>query len=273
MAEQIQLTKAQILTDLRFAIQSPDLEDLSSRYQPSSGWYQAFWLAIKPFIKDQFNETEQVPTRLGLYFEWLWGQALQAHPEYRLVTQNLQIFENGNTLGSLDFIVEHLPSKQLEHWELACKFYLAFHWKNHWYWLGPNLNDAWQLKKAKMLTHQIAISDTEAAHQTYQAKALDAPKVRRILVKGKLFWPEKEPNKACYWHTYSRQLELGNKGVIQPKQCWLGEKYASDKALATGEALTRATMLLDQGNQKFVVPDNWQLQAQKKAAELARSTA
>ena len=268
MTETIRVTKAQVLSDLEFAICSPDLEKHCGDYQPTLNWYLNIWQHIELKLKSSLLPEYFVSTRLGLYFEWLWQLALNAHPEYRVLATNLQVNDGSRTLGSFDFLIEHLPSGQVEHWELACKFYLALKWQQQWLWLGPNLNDYWPLKKAKLLNHQIRLSNTPAAKERLAEFNIPYPLHKRIIVKGKVFMPEGEPNPSCYWQTYQRWQLSERQGTIQTKDAWLRTQPSSSEKLNLEAEPKQPTMLLFEQRQQFVVPNDWPQRAQKKAAKI-----
>lgn len=134
--------------------------------------------AIPPHTHYQGNR------RLGFYYQWLWQQLIDAHPHYLLVAEEVQLKWNKQTLGAIDFLVKNTLTNQLEHWEVAIKFYLAY--QNSW--PGPNANDNLDKKTARMLEHQLTLSD----HQAFKQQLLPRygqPVVKRLIMQGRLFFP------------------------------------------------------------------------------------
>ncbi len=139
----IKRDKLLITEDFERAVLGKELADFAKALQPSLLWYQSFYDACSQEFASHLPEQSKIPPRLGLYFEWLWLQALQCHPDYQLLGSNIQIQHEGRTLGSLDFLVLDTKTDTVEHWELACKFYLCYRDGQEVHWLGPNLNDHW----------------------------------------------------------------------------------------------------------------------------------
>ncbi|WP_232313166.1 DUF1853 family protein [Enterovibrio coralii] len=136
--------------------------------------------------RDFWNKLPDIPAasyegghRIGFYYQWLIQQCLKASADHSLVAEEIQVEDEGRTIGAVDFVVKN-GSNTLEHWEVAIKFYLAF--GDDWY--GPNAKDTLSKKLAKMLNQQLALSDTEAYQRTYP----DFPITKRkLLMQGRLF--------------------------------------------------------------------------------------
>lgn len=76
-------------------------------------------------------------SRLGFLYQDLCAQLFNAHPDYTIEAEELQLTDSGKTLGAIDFIVHNQRESTLEHWEVAVKFYLLFNQR----WYGPNAQD------------------------------------------------------------------------------------------------------------------------------------
>lgn len=132
-------------------------------------------------------------TRLGLYAEsllyfWLTdGEPQQYHP-YTLIERNIQLFDDQQqTTGELDFLVRNHSNHQVEHWELALKYYL--HTPNPhttpqnicaaspYAWEGLNSNDSLGRKVAHMLNKPF--QTTHIANHRIES--------RKAILKGRLF--------------------------------------------------------------------------------------
>lgn len=129
--------------------------------------------------------------RLGSYFESLLAFWLSwpANPLYRLIAHGLAIRNDNRTLGELDFLVEDRHSGEIQHWEVAVKFYLGIRagraQKN---WIGPGMRDRLDLKVRHLLDHQLPLASTPVAAQLIRDMGL-APPVAVCLLKGRLFYP------------------------------------------------------------------------------------
>lgn len=82
-------------------------------------------------------------TRLGLRFEylfWFWLQD-EANPDYQLIQHSIQIIEGKHTRGEIDFLVLNRRTQQIEHWEVALKYYLGETDLHLARWYGLNRSD------------------------------------------------------------------------------------------------------------------------------------
>jgi uncharacterized protein len=127
--------------------------------------------------------------RLGLYFEALWQFWLTDNPDYALRAHNLQVHANGITCGELDMLVEHRHSGQLQHWELAVKFYLGMGDTSATSaWIGPNAQDRLDRKLRHLHEHQLPMLQ----HPETQLQLAEAGwkiQQQRLIMKGRLFYP------------------------------------------------------------------------------------
>ncbi|MHA3097025.1 DUF1853 family protein [Acinetobacter brisouii] len=150
-------------------------------------------------------------TRLGLRFEmllWFW---LQDNPEqryhpYELLGHSLQQIDGARTLGELDFVVFNHQSQQVEHWEVALKYYLAERDYSLPFWYGLNRDDTF-LKKLRHFTERQFQFDEVLGRRIQQKFAV---------LKGQLFLPEHQLFAAPSWIATQRRLGLW--GTSIPKQ-------------------------------------------------------
>lgn len=113
-----------------------------------------------------FNRHAQLPCiapytgnrRLGFYYQWLWQQLIISHPHYELMEEEVQLNWHKQTVGSIDFLVKNLRTDEIEHWEVAIKFYLAYNNS----WPGPNAKDNLDKKASRMIEHQLTLSEHDA---------------------------------------------------------------------------------------------------------------
>ncbi|WP_120510412.1 DUF1853 family protein [Photobacterium salinisoli] len=203
--------------------------------------------------------------RLGFYYQWLWQQLISHHPDFELVGEEIQLHEAKRTLGAIDFLVFNKLSKQLEHWEVAIKFYLAYQQR----WLGPNSADNLDNKINKMVQHQLAMTQHQAYKDQY-AKSLGQPTCQRLIVQGRLFdhFRNEESGSALpinpdvnkgLWCFQSQAERLSLK--ILTKRDWLTPPcYSSIPALMIPSSITVPTQGIAEDNQVwFIVPDHWPL--------------
>lgn len=198
--------------------------------------------------------------RLGFYYQWLWQQLLTYHPHYVLLEEEVQLQWNKQTIGSIDFLVKNLLTQELEHWEVAIKFYLAF--QNQW--PGPNAKDNLDKKAARMITHQLALSD----HPAYSTAFKHKPTQRRLIMQGRLFtaWPQQQMASTIatnphafngYWCYQSDALSLTLKSLS--KRQWIAPPLFEELTeYLSPQSITVPTQALDQHNTVwFIVPDHW----------------
>jgi uncharacterized protein len=115
----------------------------------------AFWQQQFIAFQTRLNELDQNPsplieflqqlksTRLGLRFEylfWFWLQD-EANQYYQLIQHSIQIIEGKNTRGEIDFLVLNRKTQQIEHWEVALKYYLGEADLHLARWYGLNRSD------------------------------------------------------------------------------------------------------------------------------------
>ena len=120
-------------------------------------------------------------TRLGLRFEylmWFWLQD-EAFHDLRLLGHSIQIIHGRHTLGELDFLLFNTTTQQIEHWEVALKYYLAEVSYDLQYWYGLNRTDTLQ-RKLNHFTEKQFQFETVSQHNIQK---------RYAVLKGQLFLP------------------------------------------------------------------------------------
>lgn len=120
-------------------------------------------------------------TRLGLQFEylmWFWLNDSNYH-HYELIEHSLQMIDGKNTLGEIDFLLLNTQTQEIEHWEVALKYYLAESTLSLAHWYGLNRSDT----LARKLNHF-----TQKQFQFKQAKQFHIQK-RFAVLKGQLYIP------------------------------------------------------------------------------------
>ncbi|MGT2551661.1 DUF1853 family protein [Acinetobacter geminorum] len=148
-----------MVRQLAFTIASPNLlshlpQTLSIQHSfqlhTDQIWEQHFYNYL-PRLK-QLDEAPQPllqfmsqlkSTRLGLRFEnllWFWLKEDNYHP-YQLLGHSIQKIDGARTLGELDFLILNKETQQIEHWEVALKYYLGEANLDLEQWIGLNRQD------------------------------------------------------------------------------------------------------------------------------------
>ncbi len=135
---------------------------------------------------------QQRDYRLGHRFETLLAFWFEHSQRYQIIAQNLQVYEANRTIGEFDFIIKDLERNKVQHWEVACKFYLGLgSTGKRENWLGPMLKDRLNLKFDNMQQRQSLLSEQPAAQQLLQRHGLHIDE-SICLMKGRLFYPLKQ---------------------------------------------------------------------------------
>lgn len=189
-----------VVRDLAWVLASPPL------LQPNTpgvrwlgaDWGRRAWLASADWLATLDRDPAPLqdvlvrrPGRLGTYFESLltFWLAWPGNPLYRLLGHNLPVRRRNLTLGELDFLVQDRESGEIQHWEVAVKFYLGVApGGDHAGWIGPGRKDRLDLKVERLLRHQLALTASPEGRRVLQDKDLPDP-VPACLLRGRLFYP------------------------------------------------------------------------------------
>lgn len=212
-----------IVRQLAFSLASPDIiqsipDELDIKYSFDLH-HSLFWQQQYLRYESRLKQLDQNPqalinfmaalksTRLGLRFEhllWFWLND-HAYHDYQLLGHSIQIIEEKQTIGEIDFLLFNSLTQQVEHWEVALKFYLAeadFSLKN---WYGLNRVDTLSRKLQHFTNKQFQFKN--AKNHSIQK--------RFMVLKGQLYLPEQfdiatttnPPNSAIpYWINTERRL-------------------------------------------------------------------
>ncbi|MGL1887601.1 MAG: DUF1853 family protein [Reichenbachiella sp.] len=115
----------------------------------------------------------ELPTnvRLGHLIEKIVSELIKASTSFNIHYENIQLIQNKNTIGEIDFIIEDINAKQVIHMELAYKFYLFDPSLSDGpinNWIGPNRNDSLIEKLEKLKRKQFPL-----LHHPYTQSKLD----------------------------------------------------------------------------------------------------
>ncbi len=133
--------------------------------------------------------------RLGLRFEHFIAYWIKISPNYKLITQNLQIImpiedphKKGNhTHGELDFIIRNTRTNKIIHLEVAVKFYLGTQpYKDYYRWFGTNTSDQLGKKVEHLKQHQTQLGENFSPYLEERGYKIDE---QQCFLKGRLFYP------------------------------------------------------------------------------------
>ncbi|EKO3433211.1 DUF1853 family protein [Vibrio fluvialis] len=221
-----------------------------------------------PFIRNLHAEwpAYEGNQRLGFLYQYLCQQLFTATQRYNAVSEEIQLNDEGRTLGSIDFIVKNRKTEQYEHWEVAVKFYLL----HQGLWYGPNAQDRLDLKLAHMLEHQLPLSASDAFIDAYP---LWAHAEQNLLMQGRLyinpFEPETVPSDCLgfalnssqingYWCYQDQQDQIDEPLYALTKAQWLtGCSDDSEPYLGGDEGFVHCQT--PSGRFWFIVPRSWPL--------------
>ena len=188
--------------------------------------------------------------RLGHYFERLYEVMLSELMGWPIVLKNQQIRQDGRTIGELDFLVRNPQSGQLEHHEIAIKYYLGVPGPDSGtWWYGPNAHDRLDLKSNHLVSRQSQLAQRPETQNLLTELGINETAKPRIFMPGYLFYPDKTkvtlPNTVPDTHLtgrwcYARDLDRSQTVHWVPlnKPHWIGpwsqaHTPDADKALAS----------------------------------------
>jgi uncharacterized protein len=291
--------------DLAWLLFSPDLLSASRAGAPlacpvATGAERdatLVWLAALDRDPAELHAQVHKPslTRLGFYAEALLEYFLRHGPHARLIAANVPLRTAERTLGEVDFLLENQRGERL-HWELAVKFYLHVGEGEEAAtlarYVGPNLQDRFDLKHARLLNHQLVLSERDE----FASLGFEGPWRAELFVKGRLFYRDGEPGLALnpppelagdhlrgWWKTASEWRDSKADGLFAPlpRLGWLAERtllaqereglgeqtavlservetLASPIMVAQYEHAECATgVLWREHSRGFIVPDEW----------------
>jgi hypothetical protein len=253
--------------DLAWLLVSPDLLSTSRAGAPlarpaakeSERETMLAWLAALDRNPAELHVQVHKPslTRLGFYAEALLEYFLAHGPHARLIAANIPLRTAGLTLGEVDFLLENVRGERL-HWELAVKFYLHIGEGGGSdtlaHYVGPNLQDRFDLKHARLLNHQLGLS----ARDEFASLGFEGPWCAELFVKGRLFYRDSDLGLALntppeladdhlrgWWKTASEWQDSKADGLFAslPRLGWMAERMLLAQE---GEALVEQTAVLSE---------------------------
>lgn len=159
------------------------------------------------FLKEEIAESEfKFPedSIIGLQAEACFEAYLTNSKHYTLLTSNLQIQGEKETIGELDYIVQKQATDEIVHIELSCKFYLYDNeiiTSEESKWIGPNRKDSLYDKLEKLKSKQFPLITAIETIETLSSLDIDVPTSQQLCLKAFLFVP-KEIDKNCFSKNY-----------------------------------------------------------------------
>lgn len=187
--------KHRTVRDLAWVIASPPLA--SGEYDGVTWWDKAFvsaeYQACLPTLQTLDNDptplesylAQQKGRALGHRFESFVAYWIEISPNFELLHRSVQLNQDGQTLGELDFILRDQRSQQVIHLEVAVKFFMGLDPVSQIHrWYGSNLKDSLDSKFNHLKVKQTQLS---VAYSELMPEEIDR---RCCCVKGRLFYPE-----------------------------------------------------------------------------------
>ena len=274
--------------DLVWVVNSPSLMDLTSQESVPTRRLKVNDIDGEHLRICLASRREQ---RVGRYFEHLIVYWLRYIRQCEVVDHSLQLRDAERTVGEIDLLFRDEQGR-LNHWEVACKFYLQVDASNAVLtdYIGPNANDTLSKKATRLLNHQLPLG----------VRYFPEIEVSEAFVKGRIFYhwqtgsKESLPAELATDHLEGKWLRarevpelLRNSRLryrILRKPYWLAEEYADpsdDDLLTTDETqqllqshfnrrqtpilisgFCDSTSTVSESQRWFVVPNHWPLQAE-----------
>ena len=199
-------------------------------------------------------ESIQKHIYVGKRAEYFMLHYLKQQVHISNVMHSIQIQDDTNTLGELDFLFFNESIQKWIHLELVTKFYIYNsddEIENYIHWIGPNLKDRLEYKLDKLKNHQLQLFKRPEARAKLEELNIDVNYIEtQLCFKAKLFLPQNlvnfqhritSPNSIC--GTYIsldllKQLQFEQFLYHVPKKIdWLSSPelqthwYSFDKAI------------------------------------------
>ncbi len=232
--------------------------------------------------------TSRREQRVGRYFERLILYWIRSIRGCEIVAHSLQLRDGKRTIGELDLLFRD-EQDRLNHWELACKFYLQLDATQVplTEYIGPNANDTLRKKATRLLKHQLPLG----------VRYFPEIDVREAFVKGRIFYHWRAGSKVSLpvelakdhlkgkWLRVRELPELRRNSRLRyrilRKPFWLADEFADpfdDDILTTDETtqvlqshfsnhytpilmsgFRDSTSPIGESERWFVVPNEWPL--------------
>jgi len=280
------------LRHLVWMLGAPQLVRGASVFEPVAHCPPHAWDKLRAWAENPARGpsvlTDPPHPRLGLYFERLYECLMTELLGWSLVAKNLQVTSRDglSTLGELDLVLSNPQTRDLEHHEIAVKFYLGYALDGELWWYGPNARDRLDLKTQRLWQHQSQMLQRPETREALRVRGIAPPSRVRLFMPGYLFSPLEPPHspawssagtERCSWTYLSRAGDMATDAwVVLHKPHWLGpwlqaeapEPGASRAALEAVERKGRPALFARlerdaqtghwlEAERRFVVPLGW----------------
>ena len=263
---------------------------------PDLAWFIELQQHQSSFIDSFFKNVNK--HMLGPYYEALWRLFLHFSKHYQLQYHNVQINDDGKTVGELDFLIRRLQDSRLVHIEVAIKFYLHVPMLGQsdqlHAWLGPKCNDRFDFKVDKIRNKQsrlLELPATQRSLSNYYSPFELANALSHSVIQGRLYVPfasddrESEAlafsSESAFWMSFSefKRWFIAKQSMqdvyLVPKPHWLAFNPSVCQPLVSLEQIescfreNRAQMHCyvyskqGDGSWVYVVNDGWPLSEKK----------
>lgn len=272
----IEVDKHKVIRDLRWLLTSPNV--MNSEYPNLPESIQHRLVQQLDVLKKRITDPTKIKVRkrLGFYVEDLFLWLLTLHPEFELIEHSIQLINQKQTIGELDFLVYDCVERRYLHIELAVKFYLLKGDDNGLHnWIGPNKKDRLDKKLERIIQHQLKLSNHPLLKKQLPNVA-NAQFKSYMLFKGRMFHHSSSIenrsalfNKALEIDEWKRIGELthaeSRRLAVLEKVDWLAPIYAANTApllnnfISNAQIMERPLMCWDSEQKRccFIVPENW----------------
>lgn len=125
---------------------------------------------------------------LGKRMESFFELAIKYSDRYDLIASNIQVIDDGRTLGELDFLVRDISRNKVLHIELIYKLYIFDPENADLGWIGPNRRDSFSKKSTRLIRHQFPLLYQRATRTYLEKLGLNSEDIeQQICFKAKLF--------------------------------------------------------------------------------------
>jgi len=225
--------------------------------------FDNFKLPVLDFLETDMQQISMPNNlRLGNRLERFFSFVIKKSTRYDIVAENIQIFEDKQTIGELDFILFDKKEETYIHVELGGKIYLYDPDKEGELarWIGPNKRDSLLKKTKKLDQKQFPLLYHQATASMLKILQIDLDNMtQQVCLKARLFPPKNlllngftqinnEAIKGSYLsiEDFKETYKLGFYFFLPQKQDWIvapkyGEVWFSFSEILNSikDALTR----------------------------------
>lgn len=191
---------------------------------------------LSPTVLAQWPTTISPSLVLGKRVEYFLQYYLEQQPQLQVLTHNLQIIQEKQTIGELDFLYYNKKEEQHYHLEQVYKFYIYYPTtgRDLEQWIGPNNKDSLVEKMDKLQQKQFPLLQHPATQAKLQELGISTSSILpQLSFKAALFTPWKESfssssslNPACWrgywltWEAFQQEDWGGAQFYVLDKKDW-----------------------------------------------------